>query len=101
MDAGLKAKWIVALRSGKYRQARGAWVVGDDPNEMLNSHCCLDVLHVLEGRPKFIGGKLDFAINRIGEDACRALVRLNDGTDIGNSGSTDFPKIAEWIEKNL
>lgn len=41
MKADIKAKWLAALRSGKYQQGRGALLQqGDGDNE----YCCLGVL---------------------------------------------------------
>lgn len=44
MDAELKKKWIEALRSGKYEQAKGVLRNGD-------AYCCLGVLCSLD--PEF------------------------------------------------
>ena len=47
MDADLKAKWLEALRSGKYEQTQGTLRDGD-------AFCCLGVLCDLTGRGKWI-----------------------------------------------
>jgi hypothetical protein len=46
MNAEIKAKWVAALRSGKYAQTRGALCntkVAEDHKQVL-SYCCLGVL---------------------------------------------------------
>jgi hypothetical protein len=39
MQAEIKAKWIEALESGKYRQRRGAW-----GGKSVGAYCCLQLL---------------------------------------------------------
>lgn len=47
MNAELKAKWVEALRSGKYQQGR------EQLNEADQLFCCLGVLCEIEGLDKF------------------------------------------------
>ncbi len=104
MNKKLKAAWVKALRSGKYRQVRG----------MLhhkghgNSYCCLGVLcDVAEKTTKFkadrdeygriVGGLLDdqpsrFGLRRYQRDK---LVELNDKAKLS------FKEIADHIQKNI
>jgi hypothetical protein len=97
MDTDLKAKWVSALRSGKYKQ--GTQYLYND-NE--NSFCCLGVLCVVK----------DIPLQQI-KFRCTTDVRewIEDGPEItdcsflGNclndkQGKT-FDQIANFIEKNL
>lgn len=93
MNAEWKAKWLVALRSGEYKQARS----------VLASHegfCCLGVLAHIQGcpielmfnrqesvTPTVYGAGLDFG------DMYR-LARMND------NGKT-FSEIADEIEATV
>jgi hypothetical protein len=47
MDPALKAKWLVALRSGNYQQARQA--LRDDHEDGKFSYCCLGVFCEVAG----------------------------------------------------
>lgn len=95
MKADLKAQWIAALRSGRYRQCRNFLHVDD-------AYCCLGVLCRVHGWP--VGnaaGDVDESpeyapIKKLlGPEVMETLVALND-TD-GQS----FAQIADWIEANL
>lgn len=107
MDPKLKAKWIEALRSGKYKQGKGNLC-------HKGYYCCLGVLcELLKNRPKFIkyvnpymknvsyGGLFaELSVDQceiigINYNSTRKLITMND--DIGNS----FEEIADWIEENL
>ena len=105
MNKAIKAKWIRALRSGKYRQARMALrcVRRDGP-----TYCCLGVLcNVIDpkGWEKDIGGVWHGCAGELylkdrdpiglSADHQRKLVKLND-----NDRAT-FGVIARWIEENL
>lgn len=48
MDATIKAQWLEALRSGKYKQGKGAL-----HNKSDDSYCCLGVLCEVMGVPKY------------------------------------------------
>ena len=95
MDQELKAKWVLALRSGKYRQAQRALI------DAAGGLCCLGVLQVVctgekpsseqwgEGNqcPELIRDELRVSIQN-------TLARMNDG------GKT-FTEIADYIEKEI
>ena len=97
MKSELKAKWLEALRSGKYEQAKGCLRKDD-------RYCCLGVLcdvvdpsgwELIGNTYKYLGylSFLPPEVANIGyEDA---LVGMNDGK--GKS----FPEIADWIEANI
>lgn len=95
--------WIEALRSGEYKQYRGALrgLRGD-------SFCCLGVLCDLaakDGGPQWEGSDfMDYVAvlpsrirNFLGMSVSeeRWLIRLND------KKGADFPAIADYIEKDL
>ena len=107
MNTKLKKKWIDALRSGEYKQARGALARtehrDDDPTKASTPMCCLGVLlHVAEGNayaPGLCEGELlsgkalsKFDLTAV---AMENLASMNDTKGFG------FKKIAKYIEKNL
>lgn len=112
MNAKLKARWIKALRSGRYKRGTGALCrVSPKGNKKF---CCLGVLcdieHVKFSDPDSqygarsysfgrAGHSLDFLRGRlgkaVGEEAQQTLAEMNDAP----RGS--FKRIANWIEKNL
>ncbi|MBR1122147.1 hypothetical protein JQ628_11530 [Bradyrhizobium lablabi] len=110
MDAELKAKWVEALRSGRYEQDSGSLIsrVG-----RRSSFCCLGVLCDTQGTQwGEIGdaGLLDgievrdagrsylspFALARFGLDESQQQ-KLAGMNDAGRS----FDEIADYIEANL
>lgn len=91
MDQELKAKWVEALRSGKYQQCRKQYF-----DRKADAHCCLDVLAVVN-QGEQARGTVTFHRNvedKLPIDQLENLVDMNDG------GKT-FPEIADWIEQNL
>lgn len=108
IDPEFKAKWLEALRSGKYTQARHKLVEIEgsyfNNTAKIIGHCCVAVGgKVAEVRLDDIARHLDgkqatdlvaegIGLDRIVRDE---LVRLND------SQLANFREIAEWIEVNL
>lgn len=100
MDANLKADWITALRSGKYRQGEG-WL------ESHGSYCCLGVLLKIKGVEPADFKKLErmSSVLPVGYESgllthqMVALAKRNDGS-CGERKHT-FPEIADYIESNL
>lgn len=97
MDAKLKADWVKALRSGKYRQARMAL-------RKEGGFCCLGVLCRVARIPiaisgttvaHSVGGDYGPIAEIVGGQAMNELMRLND------SDEKTFPQIADHIEKYL
>ena len=106
MNAEIKARWLEALRSGKYQQGRYVLRTAD------NTYCCLGVLCDLLDPSKWTkgditipggyywqyegwGGSLPLmAKTGLGADTLNRLIKLND---VG----TGFEPIAQWIEENL
>jgi hypothetical protein len=100
MDKQLKAKWVEALRSGKYDQCRNELTDG------MGGFCCIGVAYEVSGKsaheltgdddaPTFTAAKL---MGLRGEYR-DTLIRLNDGD--ANENGKSFPEIADWIEANL
>lgn len=91
MDVKLKADWIAALRSGKYRQGRIYF-------EKNNSFCCLGVLCKISGQPTELApasDNWDFVESVIDtSEHISALIGRNDN-------GVPFPVIADYIEANL
>ena len=109
MDQKLKAKWVKALRSGRYRQGRLKLYRN-------GAYCCLGVLCKIQGAkicdgvlvmngadvrfgdytelayPKFVGG--------LRRPTQERLADMNDGFVRGQPAS-DFRAIADYIEKRL
>lgn len=110
MDAQLKAKWVEALRSGKYHQADSMLRVYKSKEEGY-SFCCLGVLcdtmgaKWLAGKPVLgdvnIGntdeellGEHGLRISGLDEKTQQTLAEMNDG-------GSPFSEIADYIEANL
>jgi hypothetical protein len=106
MNSAAKKKWLAALRSGKYEQARGV-IRADD------KFCCLGILcEVLrpgsteafnliatENITKILDGE-DFGLLEWNRNR---LASMNDGMSFyGESFHPhSFKEIADWIEANL
>lgn len=111
MNKKLKAKWVKALRSGKYKQGRGQLY-----NPKTKRYCCLGVLCRLGGRDdEFLmsrrcetHGLLDANLYPDDESA-QQLAFMNDGLDENNAKIHRMPvtkrhtfrQIADYIEENL
>jgi hypothetical protein len=109
MDAQLKAKWVEALRSGKYRQTTGN--LREERTTRRYGYCCLGVLcHVA-------GSKWRHGVPVLGETIMEAqgeaylsydalkLTGLDDTqqrvlADKNDEGSS-FAEIADYIESSL
>lgn len=99
IDPDIKAKWIEALRSGKYNQCIGK--LTDN-----KGYCCLGVLASIQN-PNFVdyfedlqtdelfGGEFDFSAG-LAKEICGVLAVLNDGTDGG--GPRTFDHIADYLQ---
>ena len=91
MDKELKAKWVTALRSGKYSQGKGA-LLRD------GLYCCLGVLCEVQGRSDdWRKWNIHPFENDQGPITFAQAMPLADMNDTGKS----FPEIADYIEANL
>ena len=103
MDAELKAKWVKALRSGRYKQTE-AMLQDNKGYCCLGVLCCAQGIDPLEGsnEPLYLGSESrlqttqlrEFARGGLSPSDCDLLAELND------SGAS-FDEIADYIEKNL
>ena len=112
MKPKTKVKWLASLRSGKYKQARGALEVYKDGK--IFGNCCLGVLLRCNWvEPMSVGDNravfgTSFYLNSwedlipqyqelfgLSEDANNRLILLND------KHRFSFNQIADWVEKHL
>jgi hypothetical protein len=116
MDPQLKRKWLIALRSGRYKQGR-------DQLKRGRKFCCLGVLADVAGcrwektrncslpRPSLygytlssLGLLLDMNNHWVSEQAQNKLSSMNDGSpayDDYNKKPQSFKQIAKWIQEHL
>jgi len=59
----LKAKWVAALRSGKYKQGRGFLKAKDSEGDW--TYCCLGVLCEVAGLKEKFVRETDIDLNRV------------------------------------
>lgn len=94
MDKKMKARWVKALRSGKYRQACGVLRTSPNP-EGQRKFCCLAVLCEVGNRPDIdFTSYVNVAFDLSDEDS-GILVSANDNYE------WDFEDIATYIEEML
>ncbi len=99
MDAEFKAKWVAALRSGRYRQGKN-WLSHG------GRHCCLGVLCRVKRVPRAAiadaNGDLPRSARLLGLPikTVEHLAKMNDGCD-ADIPRCDFRQIATYIEANL
>jgi hypothetical protein len=104
MDPKLKSDWLIALRSGEYKQAHGSLQVG-------NSFCCLGVLCKVAGlkiEPETGNAVTDDQGRSIGYEPIAAIISDFMMTDLyyRNDGCQTyhrhtFAEIADLIEERL
>ena len=112
MDAAAKKIWVEALRSGEYKQGRGALCVETDGE---TRYCPLGVAYDVLAEKDWVwtsfspsrsgwgtergeNGRLDVSIPDsigLGFSYQDELIEMNDGQKL------TFEKIADWIEENL
>ena len=97
MNKELLKRWVKALRSGEYKQCRGALTETENgPGTPIIGYGCLGVLQAIEPSIEPDMGKLNsHDVRRVlgGHIDQYILVAMNDGM-----GKT-FPEIADYIEK--
>ena len=96
MDKKLKAKWVKALRSGKYKQAKYVFLEAD------GNMSCLGVLADICGIPRsamIVNTSLEARgkLKPLGVLPIVIRKTLSNKNDDGES----FLQIADWIEQNL
>ena len=103
MKKGLKARWVAALRSGKYKQ--GTRELRKDRVRSVQ-HCCLGVLCEISPKIGALPNNGNYYLGPQALDAAgltdaeqRKLADLND--DGLNGVPYGFKRIANYIEKNL
>ena len=105
LDPDFKAKWIKALRSGKYEQAYHTLRLELDGKF---SYCCLGVAcNLLDSKQwtpstdeplYFNWGEIGYFSDNlpfVDTEATKELIRLNDDEE------WKFEVIADWLEENL
>ena len=100
LDKKKKAKWLKALRSGKYVQGAGALkkIVYDDNEKVIgHEYCCLGV--ACQIRIARATCEAFVSSHFLPDDVQTELANMNDGTN--GKERTSFKQIAKWIEKNL
>lgn len=98
MDAAIRAKWIEALRSGKYEQAALRLKSSE------GKYCCLGVLAEVQGID--LEAEKPGGLQRYGDtsyllgkhDAGLGLDKQNTLSNKNDRGCP-FPEIAAWIEQ--
>lgn len=97
LDKEVKAKWVEALRSGKFKQGKGKLKYGDN-------YCCLGVACEIGITSKDFNSELvslDFLPSSIQDE----LAKMNDGSkykwENRKIAGRSFMEIADWIEENL
>lgn len=87
LNIELVRKWVVALRSGKYRQCRGSlWMSNDDGGK---SYCCLGVLETLV---------IDSIELQTDKDGTGRLIDQAKLIFMNDQARKTFPEIADFIE---
>jgi hypothetical protein len=97
----VKAKWIKALRSGKYLQGR-SYLVKEDIVTGKQSYCCLGVACDL-GLCKPLNSSCNTHVEEvfIPMETQTDLAVMNDGSLDKRIRRKSFIQIANWIQKNL
>src|SRR3990167_8651809 len=102
MKPAVKRQWCKALRSGKYRQAKGALVQGAE-HQGHKKYCCLGVLRCLmptnlQDKSQFNEGdmlhKTQLRWAGLSEKRQSELAELND------ESGYKFNRIAKYIQEN-
>ncbi len=111
MDKDIKQKWLEALRSGEYKQAREE-LRSIDPGSDTQSFCCLGVLcdiHAKETGGEWDRGEYRGNAEFLPHEVCAwaglsvsnptvAGAKLSEWNDLEKAS---FDQIANLIEKNL
>lgn len=120
MDKDVKKRWVDALRSGEYKQGRGALCYEEESSDGESSEfyfCCLGVLidvelygdwetrEVLNFSEKKTLWTFNENILTLGESQGRRFGLTNDQEDyltqLNDYISKSFDYIADWIDMNI
>lgn len=129
LPKGFRTKWVKALRSGKYLQAKGGLYEAIDPSDdaidPVYGFCCLGVACMIQGANSYdlsdngvigssLNRSLDLRIPKVlvindddGEEEMTPLIKkliaMNDGAVMNGKAirKQSFKQIANWIEYNL
>lgn len=106
MKPELKAKWVAALRSGKFEQANGAMKECDEDNKV--SFCCLGVLRHLAHPKSTLEDEGEAVLHPrhlkefgLTNEQQTQLAWMNDGNPSKQIKQHSFKEIARYIEKKL
>ncbi len=107
LDPEAKREWVEALRSGKYKQTKGALRHGD-------AFCCLGVECEISGEGRWAPGAGEWEFVGRGSDNrsygdlpddLRGKIGLSIAAQVNlirmNDTGSSFAEIADWIEANL
>lgn len=103
MNQALKAKWVEALRSGQYQQARKKL-----KDEQTGAMCCLGVLREVitpgsvekNDEDEYLPQRMRLSATLTWSQQ-NQLAQMNDGNRCSDIRQHSFAEIADWIEANL
>lgn len=95
LSASLKARWVKALRSGKYMQGQNALRNGDE-------FCCLGVLCEISKPVRDKVNNKGYLQASPDEDSAYIVIpeQLQDKLSMMNDSGKSFKKIASYIERS-
>jgi len=98
MNRQIKAKWIAALRSGKYEQTQD--VMRRKLDNGKSGYCCLGVLGSIRGASD---SSLSRTGGKLSHPAISKLLPLKTRETLAekNDNGWSFKRIATWIQKNV
>lgn len=118
INADLKSKWVVALRSGEYRQGDDGQLAELRRDETDIAYCCLGVLGAvcgvsaerMDGKAELGEIDLDDLLGPWSERGNAISFSVSDPNShvtmqrklaAMNDGGVAFAEIADWIEQNV
>lgn len=97
MNPAIKKKWLKALRSGKYKQTRGAL-----RRKSTGGMCCIGVLgHVQGVNANVMDGLCSSTLPNQKYWAGLVFSDFRQLANLNDSYRWSFKKIADWVEENL
>jgi hypothetical protein len=95
--------WLVALRSGKYKQHRGS-MNSDNAGRYskAKAFCCLGVGAVVIAEINALQSIDNYIWDRRGENLLElGQLNIDDLVNMNDKKKKSFPEIADWIEANI